>query len=243
MDNFKNLEIILVNTQIPENLGFVARAMLNCGLKKLRLVSPEFDINNEKILPIAAGADEVIKKMRVFNSYSEAIRDFNFLIASTARNRSLKKPNLTPEKAAHEAIEKVNAKNKVGFVFGPEKSGLTNENLSIIDKTVTIKTNPSFSSINLSHAVMIICYELIKLNKLIKFSNNKGKLIKKEKLIFFYNHIEKLLNKSGFIKTDERKDMIILKIKNIFSKSSLEENEIDILFGIFTSLYKAKNNK
>ena len=77
----------------------------------------------------------------------------------------------------------------------------------------------------------------------IKFSNNKGKLIKKEKLIFFYNHIEKLLNKSGFIKTDERKDMIILKIKNIFSKSSLEENEIDILFGIFTSLYKAKNNK
>ena len=62
MDNFKNLEIILVNTQIPENLGFVARAMLNCGLKKLRLVSPEFDINNEKILPISAGADEVIKK-------------------------------------------------------------------------------------------------------------------------------------------------------------------------------------
>ena len=123
--------------------------------------------------------------MRVFNSYSEAIRDFNFLIASTARNRSLKKPNLTPEKAAHEAIEKVNANNKVGFVFGPEKSGLTNNNLSIIDKTVTIKTNPSFSSINLSHAVMIICYELIKLNNLIKFSNNKGKLIKKEKLIFF----------------------------------------------------------
>ena len=243
MNNFKNVEIILVNTQIPENLGFVARAMLNCGLKELRLVSPEFDINNEKILPLAAGADEVIKKMRVFDSYSEAVKDFNFLIASTARNRSLKKPNLTPEKAAREAIEKVNANNKVGFVFGPEKSGLTNYNLSIIDKTVTIKTNPFFSSINLSHAVMIICYELIKLDELVKFSNSKRKLIKKEKLMFFYNHIEKLLDKSGFIKTDERKDMIILKIKNIFSKSSLEENEIDILFGIFTSLYKAKNNK
>ena len=243
MNNFKNVEIILVNTQIPENLGFVARAMLNCGLKELRLVSPEFDINNEKILPLAAGADEVIKKMRVFDSYSEAVKDFNFLIASTARNRSLKKPNLTPEKAAREAIEKVNANNKVGFVFGPEKSGLTNYNLSIIDKTVTIKTNPFFSSINLSHAVMIICYELIKLDELIKFSNNKGKLVKKEKLMFFYNHIEKLLDRSGFIKTDERKDMIILKIKNIFSKSSLEENEMNILFGIFTSLYKAKKNK
>ena len=243
MNNFKNVEIILVNTQIPENLGFVARAMLNCGLKELRLVSPEFDINNEKILPLAAGADEVIKKMRVFDSYSEAIKDFNFLIASTARNRSLKKPNLTPEKAAREAIEKVNANNKVGFVFGPEKSGLTNYNLSIIDKTVTIKTNPFFSSINLSHAVMIICYELIKLDELVKFSSSKRKLIKKEKLMFFYNHIEKLLDKSGFIKTDERKDMIILKIKNIFSKSSLEENEIDILFGIFTSLFKAKKNK
>ena len=169
MNNFKNVEIILVNTQIPENLGFVARAMLNCGLKELRLVSPEFDINNEKILPLAAGADEVIKKMRVFDSYSEAVKDFNFLIASTARNRSLKKPNLTPEKAAREAIEKVNANNKVGFVFGPEKSGLTNYNLSIIDKTVTIKTNPFFSSINLSHAVMIICYELIKLDELVKF--------------------------------------------------------------------------
>lgn len=243
MNNFKNVEIILVNTQIPENLGFVARAMLNCGLKELRLVSPEFDINNEKILPLAAGADEVIKKMRVFDSYSEAVKDFNFLIASTARNRSLKKPNLTPEKAAREAIEKVNANNKVGFVFGPEKSGLTNYNLSIIDKTVTIKTNPFFSSINLSHAVMIICYELIKLDELVKFSNSKRKLIKKEKLMFFYNHIEKLLDKSGFIKTDERKDMIILKIKNIFSKSSLEENEMNILFGIFTSLYKAKKNK
>ena len=236
-------EIILVNTQIPENLGFVARAMLNCGLKKLRLVSPKFKLNNRKILPLAAGADEIIKKIKVFNCYSKAIEDFNFLIACTARKRNLKKPQLDPERAATETFENIKSNNKVGIIFGPENSGLTNKNLSLVNKILTIETNPKFSSINLSHAVMVVCYELKKFNKSSRFFETKKSLATKKKLVFFYNHLEKLLDKSGFIKTSERKEMILLKIRNIFTKSDLEDNEIDILLGIFTSLFKTKKNK
>ncbi len=236
-------EIILVNTQIPENLGFVARAMLNFGLKKLRLVSPKFELTNEKIIPLAAGADKIIENMKVYSCYSKAINDFNFLIACTTRDRELKKVQLSPKEAVNEALSNTKVKNKVGFVFGPEKSGLTNSHLSVVDNILTIKANPEFSSINLSHAVIIVCYEWMKLNQQLPNKRGMKKKVKKEKLLFFFNHLEQMLDQSGFIKTLERKEKIILKIKNIFSKNQLEDNEIDILLGIFSSLFKSKKIK
>ena len=150
-------EIVLVNTQIPENLGATARAMLNFNLKNLRVVSPFFQLSNEKIIPLSAGADSVIKNIKKFEVFEDSVKDLNILIAITNRLRSVKKKQINFQK-----LNKIifNSTNKVGIIFGPEKSGLENEHLSICDYSLKINSNPKFSSLNLSHAVSIVAYEI-----------------------------------------------------------------------------------
>ena len=137
----KNSEIILVNTQLPENLGSVARGMLNFNFKKLRVVNPKFSMKNEKIIPVSAGADNVIKQSKIFNSFEDAIKDFNFVIGTTNRIRAIKKKRISLE-----GIVKLisNQTNFVALVFGPEKSGLDNEHISLCDYVFKIETNPKF---------------------------------------------------------------------------------------------------
>ena len=132
-------EIILVNTQIPENLGATARAMLNFNLKNLRVVSPLFELSNEKIIPLSAGAESVIKNIKKFEIFEDSVKDLNILIATTNRLRSVRKKQINFQK-----LNKIilNPKNKVGIIFGPEKSGLKNEHLSICDYSLKINSNP-----------------------------------------------------------------------------------------------------
>ena len=127
MEKLKNLpEIILVNTQLPENLGAVARSMLNFSFKKLKLVSPEFNLGHEKIRPVSAGADIVIDKIRVYENFDEAIKNFNIIIATTNRIRSIKQKTISFSNLSNFLK---NNKNKIGIVFGPERSGLDNDRL------------------------------------------------------------------------------------------------------------------
>ena len=167
-------EIILVNTQLPENLGATARCMLNFNFERLRLINPKFSLDNEKIIPVCAGADKVIKKIKVFEKFSDSIKDFNYVIATSNRVRSQKKNEISFKK-----LKEIISKNyKVAIVFGPEKSGLDNEDLSLCDYTIKINSNQKFSSLNLSHAVAIVCYNLFTL-LLKKSDSNKEKLYRK----------------------------------------------------------------
>lgn len=236
-------EIILVKTQIPENLGFIARCMLNFEMDKLRIVSPKFNLDNEKIIPLSAGAQSVIKKAKIYNTFEDSIKDFNFLIACSARKRSLKKIEQSPEESIKEIYTKIIPSNKVGFIFGPESSGLSNNNLKFVNRVINIKTNEEFPSINLSHSVMIICYEWYKFKSKIDAERKTKKFVYKYELMEFFQKLEELLKKSGFVKTDKRQEIIFQKIRNIFDRVDLDSNEIKILFGIITSLYKTKNFK
>ena len=193
-------EIVLVNTQIPENLGATARAMLNFNLKNLRVVSPLFELSNEKIIPLSAGADSVIKNIKKFGVFEDSVKDLNILIATTNRLRSVKKKQITFQK-----LNKIisNSKNKVGIIFGPEKSGLENEHLSICDYSLKINSNPKFSSLNLSHAVSIVAYEIWSRNfpKRILISNIKKKMTSKQPKASFpisYLFCKNILMKTAF---------------------------------------------
>ena len=158
----KTPTIILVNTQLPENLGAVSRSMLNFNFKRLFVVSPEFSIDHEKIKPVSAGADIVIKKMKLFNDYHDAIKGFNTLIGTTNRTRSIEQKVIDFDELLN-LFE--NKNNEIGIIFGPERSGLNNDHVSMCDYILKIDTNKKFSSLNLSHAVALICYELSKLKK------------------------------------------------------------------------------
>ena len=239
MNNLKfNLpEIVLINPQLPQNLGAVARAMLNFNFDKLRIVNPKFNLKNEKIIPLAAGADIVIKKMRVFSSYKNAVKDFNLLVSTSNRDRSIGKMTIS----IHELPKIIKNQSKVGIIFGPENSGLDNEHLSISDYVLKIPTNPEFSSINLSHAVLLICYEILKNVSFYKTSKkriSKNQIASKKELLNFYRILEHELEKKNFFLVKERKKIITQKIRNIFGKLILDSNEIKILIGIVKALNK-----
>ena len=235
-------EIVLVNTQIPENLGATARAMLNFNLKNLRVVSPLFELSNEKIIPLSAGADSVIKNIKKFSVFEDSVKDLNILIATTNRLRSIKKKQITFQK-----LNKIisNSKNKVGIIFGPEKSGLVNEHLSICDYSLKINSNPKFSSLNLSHAVSIVAYEIWSENfpKRILISNGKTKSelqATKGELSNFLLILQEHLEENGFFSVLERKKILVQKIRNIFTKLELTSRDISTLLGIIKNLRKNK---
>lgn len=234
-------EIILVETQIPENLGASARAMLNFNLKKLRVVSPSFDLSNEKILPLSAGANNVIKNIKEFNTFEESVKDFNILIATTNRSRSIKKNKINFDELNR--LIKIKS-NKVGIVFGPEKSGLNNDHLSICDYVLKIDSNPKFPSLNLSHAVSLISYEIMKGNKdeIAKNCLENGAIpAPKKDLINFFKVLEAQLEKTDFFSVKERKKIITQKIRNIFNKINLTSQDLATLIGVMKSL--KKNNQ
>ena len=228
-------EIVLVNTQLPENLGATARSMLNFQFERLRLINPKFSLDNEKIIPVCAGADKVIKKIKVFEKFSDSIKDFNYVIATSNRVRSQKKNEIGFRK-----LKEIISKNfKVAIVFGPEKSGLDNEDLSLCDYTIKINSNQKFSSLNLSHAVAIVCYNLYTL-LLKKGESNKEKLIenvaKKNELLSFYKILEETLDTSNFFNVKERKKITFQKIKNIFCKYKMSSEEVRTLISIFKKI-------
>ena len=228
-------EIVLVNTQLPENLGATARSMLNFQFERLRVINPKFSMNNEKIIPVCAGADKVIKKIKVFEKFSDSIKDFNYVIATSNRVRSQKKNEISFRK-----LKEIISKNfKVAIVFGPEKSGLDNEDLSLCDYTIKINSNQKFSSLNLSHAVAIVCYNLYTL-LLKKGESNKEKLIenvaKKNELLSFYKILEETLDSSNFFNVKERKKITFQKIKNIFCKYKMSSEEVRTLISIFKKI-------
>ncbi len=228
-------EIILVDTQLPENLGATARCMLNFQFEKLRVINPKFSLDNEKILPICAGADRVIKNVKIYENFSDSIKDFNYVIATSNRVRSQKKDEISFRK-----LKEIILKNyKVAIVFGPEKSGLDNEDLSLCDYTIKINSNQKFSSLNLSHAVAVVCYNLFTL-LLKKGDSKKEKLVeniaKKNELLSFYKILEETLEKSNFFNVKERKKITFQKIKNIFCKYKLSSEEVRTLISIFKKI-------
>ena len=176
------------------------------------------------------------KNSKIFNSFSDSINDLNYVIGITNRTRAIKK-----EISLEKLIELIGYKNNsVGLVFGPEKSGLDNDHISLCDFVFRIDTNPNFSSLNLSHAVTIICnkiYEILKKTK-VKINSGDKKIAKKKDLILFFKILEKSLDESNFFKVNERKKVIFQKIKNIFSKTELTTVETRTLISIIKNIKK-----
>ena len=231
-------EVILVNTQLPENLGAVARSMLNFNFEKLRVVNPKFSLDNQKIIPLAAGADKIIANIKRYDHFEDSIKDFHFLVATTNRIRSIKKKEINTSGL----VKLIKTKKKIGLVFGPENNGLDNDHLALCDCFIRINSNPNFSSLNLSHAVIIICQKIYEKlygdYKFVKKTKIKNGLAKKNEIISFYEILEEVLEKSNFFLVKERKKITLQKIKNIFGKINLTSKEVRTLVAMLRNLSK-----
>ena len=176
--SFSNVHFILFKPQLSENIGACARALKNFKFSNLKVVSPKVSFPNDKIIATSVGAKDIIKSTKVYNDFKDSIKEFNYIIATTNRRRNKNFKYLEIEN-----LKKVDFKKKVAIVFGPESSGLSNNEISYANYVVKIPTNPNFQSLNISHSVIIFCFELFKLlnkDKLRKIYLKKNKLSKRK---------------------------------------------------------------
>lgn len=201
--------IILVEPQLGENIGMVARAMANFGLAELRLVNPRDGWPSEKARSAASKADHVIDATTVFDTLEEAIKDLNFVYATTARERYGFKPVRSPVTAADTLRAKFKAGEKTGILFGRERWGLTNEEVALADEIVTFPVNPAFASLNIAQAVLLMSYEWMKsgmddLGETL-FQSVEQRPSTKEQVFGLFEHLEEALDARGYFHPAEKK--------------------------------------
>ncbi len=234
--------VVLVEPQLGDNIGFAARAMLNGGLTELRLVRPRDGWPNPRAEAAAAGADLVIENARLFATAEEAVADLNHVFATTARRRDMVKPVMTPRRAAAEMRRAVARGERVGILFGGERSGLANDDVALADTLIRVPLNPEFSSLNLGHAVMILAYEWFQAGDATpdeRLVAGRGRLATKAELANFFRRLEGALDARGFFHVREKRPAMVRNIRSIFQRARLTDHEVGTLHGIVTALMRA----
>ncbi len=237
------IKIILVEPQLSENIGTSSRAMLNFGLKSLRLVSPKQNHLSLKSIRASAGASKVLENAKIFKNVEEAISDTSYVFACTVRKRDMVKPYCGPMELSN-IFNSLPDNCNIGIMFGREKSGLTNQQVSLADMVLQIPTNPKFSSLNLAQAVAIISSEINRIDS--KYDNKSFfksdiMIADKSEIIDFFNHLERALDASGFLRPKEKKTTMMINIRNIFTRLNLNKQDVQTLRGIITSLLRWPN--
>ena len=228
---------ILVKPQLGENIGACARSMKNFGFSKLHIVEPKINFPNHKAKATSVGAFDIINKAKVFDKIEEAINPFNIVISLSARRRDINKKHISL-KDFQNIIKKNNY--KIGLMFGPESSGLSNKDLSFSNYILQIPTSSKFKSLNLSHSLTIVCYEIFKIlnkDKILK-KNLNLKISSKSKISSVINHLTNLLEEKDFFIPEEKKHSMILNINNLIYRLEPNDKELRILASIISSLGK-----
>jgi len=228
--------LILVKPQMGENIGAAARVMLNFGLSELRIVAPRDGWPNEKARDMSSGAVELVDNARIFATTAEAVSDINHLIAATARHRDMAKPILTPDKMAASIRGK---KGKSAIMFGPERAGLSNEDVVLAETIVTVPVNPKFHSLNLAQSVAILCYEWFSAGKP-KTKEKEQIPAKKKELIGMFEHLEGELEKINFFKVPGKRKRMSENLRNMFQRASMTEQEVRTMRGVIRALSEGK---
>ena len=236
------LGFILVRPQLGENIGACARSMKNFGFKKLNIVSPKFHFPNHKTKVTSVGAYDIIRNTKVFKSIEKAIDEFDIIISLSARRRDLNKKHISIKEFLN--ILKKRKEMKFGFMFGPEASGLSNKDISLSNFILQIPTSNKFKSLNLSHSVTILCYEIFKfLNKNILDKKSKNlRISSKSKIISLTKHLTKLLEMKDFFLPPEKKKSMLININNLIHRFEPNDKELRILASIISSLSKKMLN-
>jgi len=233
--SLNNIYFILVRPQMGENIGSVARAIKNFNIKYLRIVNPRCNWPNHKALATSVGAKDILKSAKIYDSVEKSIEDLDIILASSSRVRRVNKKIIL----VSDIRKKIIKRRKIGILFGPEASGLSNDEINCANYLIKIPSNKKFSSLNLSHSAIIFCFELFQ-----HFSSKKNEyktgykspMAKKSEVNKFLNFIIQGLDKKGFLQPDHKRQSMVRNINNIFHRINLSEKEIRILLGIFSTL-------
>lgn len=233
--------IVLVETQMGENIGAAARAMANFGLRDLRLVKPRDGWPNERARAAASRGDAIIDEVRLFDTLAEAIADLELVFATTARSHDIAKEVESPAVAAQSLMASAREGVKTGVVFGREKWGLTSDEVGACDRIVTIPVDPIFASLNIAQAVIIVAYEW---RRVVLgdaawtpfLEKERSPLATKHDVFAFFDHLEGALDKVEFFRPEHKRQTMVRNLRQIFQKARLSEQEVRTLRGVVAAL-------
>ncbi len=234
--------IILVRPQLAVNIGMAARAMANFGLSDLRLVAPRegwprSDAHRETAYSAAAGAAHLLDAAKVFERVEDAIGDLNVLYGATARERGQMKPVLAPERAMAGAAAAATLKS--GILFGPERTGLDNDEVALCDAILTFPANPAYASLNLAQAVLLCGYEWFKAAHR-GVDSPAAKLpappAKREMVVAFFEFLEERLEEGGFFRPVTKRPGMQRNLRNMFHRMAMTDQDVRTLWGAVVRL-------
>ena len=246
--------VILMEPQLADNIGMVARACANFGLDDLRLVNPRDGWPNEKARIAASGANYIIDDARAFPTLEESISGLNWLAATTARQRDLRKPVVTPEQAIAEMRTRIGRGERCGVLFGRERNGLETSEVANADALIMIPVNSRFASLNLAQAVLLLGYEWMRtepdrsLGRVTTYEKplaeglymNDDRPATKAELLGFFEHLEKELERLGFFNPEHKRPTVVNNLRTLFSRANVTEQEVRTLRGIVATLSHGK---
>lgn len=232
--------VILVRPQLGKNIGAAARAMLNCGLDELRLVAPRQKKLSSSAYAMSAGADAVLDGAKVFPDVAAAIADLHRVYATTARPRELLKPVATPRHAAEMMRADMAAGQDVGILFGPERTGLDNDDTVLAQTIITAPLNPDFSSLNLAQAVLLVAWEwraaTVDAPPLVFDTGSTG-MANWGELVGLFDHIEAELAAAGYFgNLEHKRPKIVRNIRNSLQRGPLLQQDVRTLRGVVKAL-------
>jgi tRNA/rRNA methyltransferase len=234
--------IVLVEPQLAENIGMAARAMANFGLAELRLVAPRNGWPKKGAHSAASGASPILDAARLYGTAREAVADLNFVLATTARQRDQMKRVFGPDEAAAEMRARLAAGQRVGLLFGRERVGLTNDEIALADAIVTFPVDPSFSSVNLAQAVLLVAYEWFKgeTGSALPFATDRrSPPAPREMIVSFFDYVEAELDAVNFYPED-KKPVMARNMRDIFHRLELTEQEVRTLRGAFRAIAEGR---
>jgi len=235
--------VVLVEPQLGENIGAAARAMANFGLGRLRLVKPVQGWPNDKAHMMAAGADRILDNATLYDTLQAAIGDCTFVLAATARNHDQAKEVVGAAAAAALLAPKVAAGETVALVFGRERNGLENHEVGLADRILTLPVNPAFASLNLAQAVLVVAYEWFKLaaGGALPFAMpQRSPQAPKQQLDAFFADLDRELDAIEFYRPHEKRGVMSVNLRNIFTRMTPSEQDIRTLHGIFMGIAQGR---
>ena len=235
--------IILVEPQMGENIGAAARAMLNCNLKNLRLVNPRDGWPSESARANSSGALELMPPVEVFETLKDAVADLNFIYSTAAFERFMAKPVMTAKNAVLDMVERTHAGQKIGIIFGRERSGLSNDEIADSHALISIPLNPEFASLNLAQAVLLVAYEWsLKIIAQPKNFTPLGKSFPATNESFeeFWQRLLRELDNGEFFRVPEMRRHIERNIKTALTRAEFSDQELKTLHGVLTALTRKR---
>ena len=253
-DESQSPAVLLMEPQLPDNIGMVARACANFGLDNLRLIAPRDGWPNEKARIAASGANYIIDDVIAHDTLPSAVADLTWVCATTARQRDLRKPVLTPEQAIAEMRARIAKGERCGILFGRERNGLETGEIAFADALVMIPVNSRFASLNLAQAVLILGYEWMRsspaatLGRVTTYERpvesgvnmNQDRRATKDKVSGLTQHLAQELDRLGFFKPSDKGSNVMRTVETMIARAEPTEQEVRTFRGIVATLAKGK---